>query len=125
MTEPTPGPAGPTGPEGPPGPPGPARTPPNGLPGDDLVERTLERAAEKVAAVTVPGGPPIMNRNEAICAVALLVILNLAALFVNVWNLRDTKEHRNDFRVVCRILVERAPAEAAKDLATRLADCLK
>jgi hypothetical protein len=92
---------------------------------DDLVEQTLERAATKVASVTAPGGPPVLNRGEAIVCVLVLVILNLAALFVGLQTRGDTRGHREDFQIVCQLLVEQVPPESAKEVAAQLADCLK
>jgi hypothetical protein len=94
-------------------------------PDDDLVERTLEKAADKVASVTVPGGPPVMNRMEAFAAVAVLVILNMAGAFVGLQIRAEMRGHRQDFKTICQIIVEQAPQERAKDLATRLAECLQ
>lgn len=98
---------------------------PQSLPPEDLVGQAVERAAEKVAAVTVPGGPPIMSRTEAFVCVAVLVILNCAALWIGLRTGNDLIEHQDDFRVICQIIVERTPPEQARELAGQLAECLK
>ena len=107
-----------------------AATPPEGtpvvqqVPPEDLVEQTLQKAADKVASVTIPGGPPIMNRTEAIASVAVIVILLLSNIFIDLRTYTSNKAHRQDFRTVCQIIVNQAPPETAKELATSLAECL-
>lgn len=92
---------------------------------ENLVEQTLERAAGKVASVTVPGGPPVMNRMEAIASVVAILIILAFNILIDLRTYNATKGHREDFQIVCQLLVERAPQEQARDLASRLAECLK
>ena len=94
------------------------------IPPDDIVEKTLERAAEKVAAVTVPGGTPVMSRNEGFVVVAVLVILNLASGWLSLQAWSETKGNNSDHKIICQ-LVNRSLPTQDRDVAEYLAKCIK
>lgn len=99
--------------------------PPAGLPPEDLVGQAVERAAEKVAAVTVSNGRSGMNRTEGLICVAVLVILNFAVLFVGLRTYNDIQAHKEDFGAMCEVFVNFAPPERTTELAKALAACLR
>jgi hypothetical protein len=102
-------------------------TGPAPLPPDDLVQQTVNRAADKVAiaAATSPATPALLNRGESMVVIAVLIVLLLANLYMNLEARSDMRQHQEDSRVVCQLLLERTPAEDARALATQLAQCLK
>lgn len=108
---------------------GPAQTPLASapLPPENLVDQAVERAAEKVASVTVPSGPPVLSRAEGFTLTAALVILNLAALFVGLQTRSEMQEHRADLRHICQLIVEIHAVEPPNPTAIgrRLAECLR
>jgi len=91
---------------------------------EDLVEKTLERAAQKVATASVPATTPILSRTEAIVAIAILSIMNIAIFFVVNENRQDTRAHRTDFKAACQVIVAAAPPENVQEFTRRLAECL-
>lgn len=94
------------------------------VPPDDLVERTLEKAASKISNGTIPSQGSL-SRFEALGFLGVLIVLNLGALLLGLLNWGATQEHRDDFKSICQIIVKQAPPEVAKDLAEQLAECLK
>lgn len=94
------------------------------LPPENLVDQAVERAAEKVASVTLPAGP-VLSRTEGLLIAAVLAILNVAGLFVGLQSWNDTRAHRADFKEVCQLIVERSPQESAAEIGRRLAECLR
>jgi hypothetical protein len=92
---------------------------------DDLVEQTLERAADKVASAGGVADGAVMNRTEALVSVALVVLLELAGLFVVVTTRSEMRQHREDFSEVCQLIVNQAPPEKAVELARQLSRCVQ
>jgi hypothetical protein len=97
------------------------------LPPENLVEQTIERAAQKVAdGATTANGTPVLSRIESLAVVAVLAVLNLANLWVAVDNRSNAAAHRDDFKAVCQLIIEELPSEQnTTDLARRFAECLK
>jgi len=96
---------------------------------DDFVGQVVEKAAEKVASVSTMNGHKTgekpLSRIEGYAFVVTLLMINLAILAVLIGERSNSEQHRSDFRTVCQIIVERAASpENARDLATRLAECL-
>lgn len=95
---------------------------------DDVVERAVERAATKVAAAATPtngSSPELLSKIGSITAVAIIVIVGLVNFVVNLQTRNSIQNHARDFKAICQIIVQQSPPEAAKDLAVKLAECLK
>lgn len=97
------------------------------IPPDNIVEQTLERAAQKVAdGATVPLGTPIMRRTEAFVALAILIIINTANLVVALQGRNHTQGNSEDHRIVCELVVATVPHDIQDpDIAKILARCIK
>ena len=93
---------------------------------DDVVERAVERAATKVAEVVNPiNGHSALSRAESLAAVAIIIVVGMMNLVINIQTRNDIRGHAQDFKVICQLIVEDAPAESAKALAVKLAECLE
>lgn len=68
---------------------------------DDIITQVVEKAAEKaaVAATSAPVCKSGMNRAEALASILVLIVLNVAALFLNIQVRSDERSHAKEARV--------------------------
>lgn len=95
---------------------------------DEVVNAVVEKAADKVASAavnpTTNGNGGHLSRTEAFVVAAVLIILNMASLWVGLGMSRGLNEHQDDFKSMCQAFVQLTPEAQSRQLAQLLAECL-